>query len=37
LTFRFSTDAGILNYLNEKSFEVKQIWFRDDFLAGKIK
>lgn len=37
LTFHFLTDAGILNYLNGKSFEVKQVWFRDDFFAGKIK
>ncbi len=37
LTFHFLTDAGILNYLNGQSFEAKQIWFRDDFLAGKIK
>ncbi len=28
LTFDFKTDAGILNYLNGKSFEVKDVWFK---------
>lgn len=37
LTFKFQTDVGILNYLNGKCFEAKRVWFRDDFLAGKIK
>lgn len=37
LTFHFETDAGGLNYLNKKCFKVKQVWFQDDFLAGKIK
>ncbi len=27
LTFDFKTDAGILNYLNGKSFTVKNVWF----------
>ncbi|MEM1483973.1 RluA family pseudouridine synthase [Oscillospiraceae bacterium PP1C4] len=37
LTFDFKTDAAILGYLNEKVFEVEHVWFRDDFLSGKIK
>lgn len=31
LTFTFSTDAGILNYLNGKTFEVKNVWFKELF------
>ncbi len=33
LTFDFQTDAGVLSYLNGQSFEIKDIWFRDDFHA----
>lgn len=29
LTFTFTTDADILNYLNGKTFEVKNVWFKD--------
>lgn len=29
--FEFTTDAGILNYLNGKSFEVEDVWFRREF------
>lgn len=36
LTFDFQTDAGELSYLRGKSFRVEQVWFRDDFLQGKI-
>ncbi len=32
LTFNFKTDAGILNYLNGKSFELKDIWFVKEFF-----
>lgn len=28
LVFSFSTDGGVLNYLNGKSFEIKDIWFK---------
>ncbi len=31
LEFDFSTDAGALEYLNGRSFEIKDIWFRDEF------
>lgn len=37
LQFAFTGDAGALNYLNGKSFEVKGVWFRDEFLAGSLK
>jgi len=32
LTFDFSTDGGILEYLNRKSFKVSEIWFKDTFF-----
>lgn len=32
LKFFFKTDAGILNYLNGQTFEVKDVWFAKDFL-----
>ena len=31
-TFAFTTDAGILNYLKGKTFEVEDVWFRREFL-----
>lgn len=37
LAFKFATDAGILTYLDGKSFEVERVWFRDDFISGKIR
>ena len=36
LRFAFTTDAGMLNYLNGKSFEVPEIWFRTEFLNGNL-
>lgn len=33
LRFDFKTDGGILNYLNGREFEVKNVWFRDKFLG----
>ena len=36
LAFDFKTDAGILNYLNGKEFEVKDVWFKDAFFDGTI-
>ncbi len=35
-TFSFRTDAGILNYLKDKSFEVDEVWFRTAFLNDEI-
>lgn len=32
LTFQFTTDSGILSYLNNKSFEVKDIWFKTKYF-----
>lgn len=34
LTFAFSTDAGILNYLNGKTFKVKKVWFEEMFRGN---
>lgn len=31
LKFTFTTDAGILNYLNEKEFEAGEVWFLEEF------
>lgn len=36
LSFKFTSDAGILNYLNGKSFEVKDVWFAEK-LFGDYK
>lgn len=36
LKFTFDGDAGCLEYLNGKSFEVKDVWFRDEFLSGNL-
>ncbi len=36
LKFTFTTPAGELDYLNGKSFEVSNVWFRDEFLSGKL-
>lgn len=33
LKFDFISDAGILNYLNQKTFKLKSIWFADEFLS----
>lgn len=34
LTFGFETDAGILNYLKGKTFEVPDVWFAREFFTG---
>lgn len=36
LAFDFENDAGILNYLNGKSFEVEDVWFKTAFYEGSI-
>lgn len=36
LVFDFSTDAGILEYLNKKEFEVKDVWFKDAFYNNEL-
>jgi 23S rRNA pseudouridine955/2504/2580 synthase len=36
LAFDFESDAGILNYLNGKSFEVEDVWFKEAFYNNKI-
>lgn len=35
LSFYFNTDAGILQYLNGKTFEVKNVWFAEKLFGGK--
>lgn len=37
LKFDFETDAGILNYLNRKSFRVKNVWFADKLFGEAYK
>ncbi len=36
LKFDFRSDAGILNYLNQKEFEVEDVWFKKAFYDGTI-
>ncbi len=36
LKFTFTTDAGILNYLNQKDFEAPEVWFKKEFLSGNL-
>lgn len=36
LAFDFQSDAGILNYLNNKSFEVDDVWFKKAFYNNEI-
>ena len=36
LKFMFTSDAGILEYLNGKSFEVADVWFKREFLNGNL-
>lgn len=36
LKFAFTTDAGILEYLNGKSFSVEDVWFKHEFLNGTL-
>lgn len=36
LAFDFQSDAGILNYLNNKSFEVDDVWFKEAFYNNEI-
>ena len=33
LQFDFTTDAGALEYLNGESFEIQDVWFRDEFAS----
>ncbi len=36
LKFTFTTDAGCLNYLNGKSIEIPEVWFKKEFLSGAL-
>jgi len=37
LQFDFQSDAGILNYLDKRSFEVNDVWFREEFHTLSVK
>lgn len=37
LTFDFKTDAGILNYLNGKTFTVKEVWFAEELFGNSYR
>lgn len=34
--FAFSTDAGLLNYLKDREFEARDVWFRDAFYRSEL-
>lgn len=36
LEFDFTSEAGILNYLNGKSFEISDVWFKEEFYLKKL-
>lgn len=36
LSFNFTTDAGILNYLNGKEFTVPEVWFAKQLFDYEI-
>ena len=36
LKFDFESDAGILNYLNGRDFEVNDIWFKEEFYNNGL-
>lgn len=36
LKFAFTSEAGALEYLNGKSFEVPDVWFKREFLDGSL-
>lgn len=36
LVFDFTTDAGILEYLNHREFEVNNVWFKNEFYARTL-
>lgn len=36
LKFTFESDAGCLEYLNGKSFEIPDVWFKTEFLDGSL-
>ena len=36
LKFTFSSNAGCLEYLNGKSFEIPDVWFKKEFLDGTL-
>lgn len=37
LTFNFTSDAGILDYLNGKTFNVENVWFAEELFGKEYK
>jgi len=37
LTFNFTSDAGILNYLNKKTFSVDRVWFAEELFSFTVQ
>ncbi len=37
LIFNFTTDAGSLGYLNGREFELRDVWFKDEFVGGTLQ
>lgn len=37
LVFDFTTEAGILDYLNNREYEVDNVWFKDEFYKDILK
>ena len=37
LTFNFTSDAGILNYLNQKTFSVDKVWFAEELFGFTVQ
>ncbi|MBO5908532.1 MAG: RluA family pseudouridine synthase, partial [Clostridia bacterium] len=37
LTFNFTSDAGILNYLNQKTFSVDRVWFAEELFGFTVQ
>lgn len=36
LRFRFTQDAGILNYLNDRTFQVEEVWFAEELFGYRL-
>lgn len=36
LVFDFTTDAGLLEYLNHREFEVPDVWFKEEFYNNNL-
>ena len=36
LKFSFTTESGILSYLDGREFAVKEVWFKDKYYSDKL-